>query len=53
MKAFTSLYLPDGTAEQVSWFADLQRRTTSPENAVRIRQSHRSARRTGVGEVHE
>lgn len=35
---FTSLFIPGGSAEQMSWFNDLQRKTTSPENAVRIRQ---------------
>ncbi len=34
---FTSLFVPGGTREQMSWFNDLQRNTTSPENAVRIR----------------
>lgn len=33
---FTSLFLPDGTPEQMQWFNDLQRITTSPENAARI-----------------
>jgi len=36
---FTSLFIPGGTAEQMQWFNDLQRITTSPENAVRIRRS--------------
>jgi pimeloyl-ACP methyl ester carboxylesterase/DNA-binding winged helix-turn-helix (wHTH) protein len=36
---FTSLFIPDGTAEQMQWFNDLQRITTSPENAVRIRHA--------------
>jgi len=36
---YTSLFVPDGTAEQVHWFNDLQRMTTSPENAVRIRRT--------------
>jgi len=36
---FTSLFIPDGTHEQMQWFNDLQRITTSPENAVRIRQA--------------
>jgi len=36
---FTSLFIPDATAEQAHWFNDLQRMTTSPENAVRIRQT--------------
>ena len=39
MQAFSSLYLPDATVEQVKWFADLQRMTTSPENAIRIREA--------------
>lgn len=39
MQAFSSIYLPKGTPEQVGWFTDLQRRTTSPENAVRIRMA--------------
>jgi pimeloyl-ACP methyl ester carboxylesterase len=36
---FTSLFFPDGTPEQMQWFNDLQRITTSPENAARLRQS--------------
>jgi len=35
---FTSLFIPGGTPEQMQWYNDLQRITTSPENAVRIRQ---------------
>lgn len=35
---FTSLFIPDGTEQQARWFNDLQRITTSPENAVRLRQ---------------
>jgi pimeloyl-ACP methyl ester carboxylesterase len=34
---FTSRFIPGGSAEQMQWFNDLQRRTTSPENAMRIR----------------
>jgi pimeloyl-ACP methyl ester carboxylesterase len=34
---FTSLFVPGGTPEQINWFNDLQRKSTSPENAVRIR----------------
>ncbi|HEX9646466.1 MAG TPA: alpha/beta fold hydrolase, partial [Alphaproteobacteria bacterium] len=34
---FATLFLPDGTPAQVDWFNDLQRITTSPENAARIR----------------
>jgi pimeloyl-ACP methyl ester carboxylesterase/DNA-binding winged helix-turn-helix (wHTH) protein len=36
---FTSLFMPHATAEQTRWFNDLQRMTTSPENAVRIRRT--------------
>ena len=36
---FTSLFLPGGTADQMQWFNDLQRITTSPSNAARIRQA--------------
>jgi pimeloyl-ACP methyl ester carboxylesterase/DNA-binding winged helix-turn-helix (wHTH) protein len=35
---FTSLFIPGGTEEQTKWFNDLQRITTSPENAARLRQ---------------
>jgi pimeloyl-ACP methyl ester carboxylesterase len=34
---FTSLLLPEGTPEQMDWFNELQRLTTTPENAARIR----------------
>ena len=36
-QVFTSLFIPDGSAQQMQWLNDLQRNTTSPENAVRIR----------------
>jgi pimeloyl-ACP methyl ester carboxylesterase/DNA-binding winged helix-turn-helix (wHTH) protein len=36
-QVWTSLFVPGGTAEQMQWFNDLQRITTSPETAVRIR----------------
>lgn len=36
---FTSLFIPGGTAEQMQWFNDLQRVTTSPANAVRMRMA--------------
>src|SRR2546421_5349127 len=35
---FTSLFIPGGTREQVHWFNDLMRVSTSPENAVRFRR---------------
>jgi class 3 adenylate cyclase/pimeloyl-ACP methyl ester carboxylesterase len=34
---FTSLFVPGGTPEQLEWFDEVQRVTTSPENAARIR----------------
>jgi DNA-binding winged helix-turn-helix (wHTH) protein/pimeloyl-ACP methyl ester carboxylesterase len=37
MRAFSSLFIPNGTPEQHRWFADLQRWTTSAQNSVRIR----------------
>ena len=33
---FSSLFIPDGTPEQMDWYNDLQRRTVSPENAARL-----------------
>ncbi len=38
-RLFTMLYLPGGTPEQMAWFDDLQRHSTSPETAVRIWQA--------------
>jgi class 3 adenylate cyclase/pimeloyl-ACP methyl ester carboxylesterase len=37
---FTSRLIPDATTEQMKWFNDLQRITTSPENAARIDQAN-------------
>ena len=36
---FTSLFIPDATPEQVQWFNNLQRVTTSPDNAARLRET--------------
>jgi pimeloyl-ACP methyl ester carboxylesterase/DNA-binding winged helix-turn-helix (wHTH) protein len=36
---FTSLFIPEATAEQAHWFNDLQRMTTCPDNAARIRRT--------------
>lgn len=33
---FTSLYIPGGTPEQLGWWNELQRVSTSPENAERL-----------------
>jgi len=35
-QVFTQLFIPDGTPEELEWFNELQRRTTSPENAARL-----------------
>ncbi len=35
-QVFTSQFIPDGTREQHQWFNDLERTTTSPENAAAI-----------------
>lgn len=37
-QVFTSMFLPEGTAEQVDWFNELQRRTTDPHIAVRLEE---------------
>jgi pimeloyl-ACP methyl ester carboxylesterase/DNA-binding winged helix-turn-helix (wHTH) protein len=36
---FTSLFIPGGSPEQMNWWNDLQRKTTSPENAVSMRRA--------------
>ena len=45
---FTSLFIPGATPAQMQWFNDLQRRTTSPENAVRIRAAMNDIDVTGL-----
>jgi DNA-binding CsgD family transcriptional regulator len=35
-QVFTSMFVPDGSPEQLRWFDELQRQSTSPENAARI-----------------
>ncbi|MGE0804758.1 MAG: alpha/beta fold hydrolase [Burkholderiaceae bacterium] len=37
IRAFSSLFLPGGSREQIDSLVDLQRLTTSPENAARLR----------------
>ena len=37
-QVFTSLFVPGATPEQMQWFNDLQRVSTSPENAVRLQR---------------
>ncbi|HEY0304863.1 MAG TPA: alpha/beta fold hydrolase [Longimicrobiales bacterium] len=36
---FATIFLPEGTPEQHRWFSELQRVTTTPENAVRLRHA--------------
>jgi pimeloyl-ACP methyl ester carboxylesterase/DNA-binding winged helix-turn-helix (wHTH) protein len=36
---FAAKFIPEGTAEQLRWFSDLQRITTTPEIAVRLRST--------------
>jgi len=38
-QVFTTLFMPEATPEQMQWFNDLQRVSTSPENAVKMRQA--------------
>jgi len=38
-RLFTTLFIPDATPEQMRWFDELQRVTTEPETAVRIRHA--------------
>jgi len=37
---FTTIYMPDAPAESQTWFTDLQKKTTSPENAAEILMAH-------------
>lgn len=36
---FSQTFMPDGTAEELAWFDELQRQTTSAENAVRFQDA--------------
>jgi DNA-binding SARP family transcriptional activator/pimeloyl-ACP methyl ester carboxylesterase len=36
---FTQTFIPDGTPSQVEWFNELERRSTSPENAARFMEA--------------
>jgi DNA-binding winged helix-turn-helix (wHTH) protein len=39
MRAFSSIYLPNGSTEQIKWFSDMQRMATSGVNAARLRSA--------------
>jgi len=47
-QVFTSMFLPDGTREQWEEFNDLQRRTTSAQNAVRFLETFAEIDVTGL-----
>ena len=38
-RVFTNLFIPEATPEQTEWFDELQRVTTSAENAVKLRRA--------------
>jgi pimeloyl-ACP methyl ester carboxylesterase/DNA-binding CsgD family transcriptional regulator len=38
-RLFTTMFIPDASPEQMKWFDELQRVTTEPETAVRIRHA--------------
>lgn len=38
-QVFASLFLPDASPDQLQWFNELQRQSSSPENAVRMMQA--------------
>ncbi len=40
-RVFTTLFVPDGSSDQVAWFDDLQRVSTSADNAVRLTEAFR------------
>jgi pimeloyl-ACP methyl ester carboxylesterase/DNA-binding CsgD family transcriptional regulator len=46
-RLFTTLFIPDATPEQMQWFDELQRITTDPETAVRIRHARNHDEVTG------
>lgn len=48
IRAFTSTYIPGGNAEQTESLVELQKRTTSPENAVTLRTAVDSFDVTGL-----
>ena len=43
-RAFTTRFIPDATEEQMRWFDDLQRMSTSPANAVDSRIARQAGR---------
>lgn len=39
LQVFTTLFMPGATRQEMSWFNELQRASTSPENALKITQA--------------
>jgi pimeloyl-ACP methyl ester carboxylesterase/DNA-binding CsgD family transcriptional regulator len=48
-RLFTTLYLPDGTPEQMAWYDELQRLSSSPETAAQIWQARADLDVSGLG----
>jgi pimeloyl-ACP methyl ester carboxylesterase/DNA-binding CsgD family transcriptional regulator len=49
-QVFASLLMPEATSEQLAWLQRLQRRSASPENAVRLWQAFHSLDVRGLAE---
>jgi pimeloyl-ACP methyl ester carboxylesterase len=47
-QTFTTRFIPGGSTEEMQWMNDLQRMTTSPENAVRLRRATENIDITGL-----
>lgn len=47
-QVFTTLFMPDASPQQTAWFNELQRVSTSPENAVRITEASSEIDVTGL-----
>jgi pimeloyl-ACP methyl ester carboxylesterase/DNA-binding CsgD family transcriptional regulator len=47
-RLYTTLFMPDATPEEMDWFDELQRVTTDPETAVRIRHARNEDEVTGL-----
>jgi pimeloyl-ACP methyl ester carboxylesterase/DNA-binding SARP family transcriptional activator len=47
-QVFTTLFMPGASGEQMGWFNDLQRVSTSPENALRLTEAAGAADVTGL-----
>jgi pimeloyl-ACP methyl ester carboxylesterase/DNA-binding CsgD family transcriptional regulator len=49
-QVFTAMFLPDGTPQQLEWFDELQRASTSGEIAASLRRAREEVDVTGVAE---